>query len=1307
MHQQSFFTYTLKGQMGKNPDNLLAQTRVKSSHHVPCLPIGCKIRWRWYLSGVRIGEADNPGPIRPPGICISAFNPTSVCQRSKHLSETSATLQVQKAETRALRTLNVRSVWSQPVEPHKASDVSTASLRGASRGTACLSKFPIRETRDLFSAAWRATGRISECYVQVGPLQIRIITLYGFAKGTPNGLSVTNFLLEAAAQRLLLNRTPTIIGGDINRPVETLKAWTQLQNQGYVELHDYAASALGTLTEPTCVSRKAEGPGTRNDTLLIDPRLVPFLTHVQVEVEKAISVHRPIQAFFQFPNEQIESMRWRLPKDFAGLGLTQSQLDAAYVEANPEPHVDCAKYKHDALIEWTSNLEKTIDRPITRRHNNDPVLNPFPGLPIASKGRRSKRRAVMMPIASPCRQDRHNDYQPPGEAVTIRSKQRVRQARRLRSLLQLRSKYGNHPPDRIEKQMQDEWRAALSAKGYEGPFVDWALKWPEIPVIAMQVPHEAELYDIVQIVEHDANSAVLLEISKRKEAGKYAEKLDVSEAYCQKKIRQVKGPQFPPVRQLTHWITLEVTPLRIKAKGEVRFRVANFEAFCSTRSTYINGNICKLIRVDRDVICIEQNGAKCDKEPIPVQQRKEICDEKELHSAFAQYWTRFWNRDNADDPTAWDHLSQHIDAFPMHQLIESIDMTDIKLWKQTRAEMKTHSSQGVCGWSVPDLKLLSDRIVQDLVSVLASYEDGWPEWIMTSRVTMLAKREDCIEENHTRPITVTSLLWRWWASTLARQVLASWANTLPPSVKGGVPNSSVQDVAMLTQLAIERAHAGGTPIAGFTLDITKCFNCIPRIPTRMLFSRLGIPEHLTRIWYGSLRRLTRVIDIGGNLSQPIHATTGLPEGCPVSVLGMAAIAWAFAISIQQPQVQVYTFYDNWSWVSPIMELNQATVHKTINFCELFRLIIDFNNWWAWGTTKELRSSWGKILRECLAEENKVPIVLQATDLGIVSHFAKIHGLLESGERIESGIRRLKHLTYIKSTIDVIGHLVQTVIWPHALFGSEFMPLGYEHFERLRTKLTEVLMRRPKSGASPWISCNALVERMQDPEEYYHTRVLQNARRYLVRAPEGEINAFHRELHEHEGNFMNIHGPVGVLKRTLTRVGWTTTPEGNTYTDRMVKVKLAETPWPLVRKLLQKSWLKLVTQKVAHRKETTADRSFNRVETAKTIAKLPVELRHTACLQIAGGYQSEARKAQWLPDHEGLCLMCGKSAPFRHILFECENMYEEYEVEGKSELPYAPDDSIWRVPIIREHESVPAKELLQFTSTPIAFASSLR
>ena len=394
----------------------------------------CKlILWRWYLLSTRVGEADNPGPDQPPGVCISAFNPTSVHQRSAHLSqcgdvvllsETSATKQVQKNEKHALRALGVRSVWSPPVEPHKNSDESATSLRGASRGTACLSRYPIRETRDEFPAAWSETGRISECYVQIGAVQIRIITLYGFVKGTPNGLSMTNFLLEAATQRMLLNRTPTIIGGDLNRSVDSLKAWIPLRNKGFVEIHEFAASAT---TEPTCVSRKVDGPGTRHDTLLVDPRLVPFITHVRVDKEKAISVHRPVQAFFQLPSEQLKSTRWRLPKDFAGLGMSPAQLDTAYAEAQikPSPRDEDNKCRPEALIEWTRNLEMIIDQTFTQMHSQDPVAFPFPRLPKSCKGRCVQKRAISLPIPAPCRQARHNDYQPPGEAVAIRSKLKI------------------------------------------------------------------------------------------------------------------------------------------------------------------------------------------------------------------------------------------------------------------------------------------------------------------------------------------------------------------------------------------------------------------------------------------------------------------------------------------------------------------------------------------------------------------------------------------------------------------------------------------------------------------------------------------------------------------------------------------------------------------------------------------------------------------------------------------------------------------------------------------------------------------
>ena len=147
----------------------------------------------------------------------------------------------------------------------------------------------------------------------------------------------------------------------------------------------------------------------------------------------------PAQAFFQLPCEQIKALRWRLPKDFAGLGITTAQLEAAYLEKGSGQSLqdDSAPIPSDALVEWT---QKLVVQTLQRLHAQDPVTSPYPGLSKASKGRCVERRAILTPVAAPCRQARHNDYQPPGEAAT---KHKVRQARRLRSLLKLVSKYAH------------------------------------------------------------------------------------------------------------------------------------------------------------------------------------------------------------------------------------------------------------------------------------------------------------------------------------------------------------------------------------------------------------------------------------------------------------------------------------------------------------------------------------------------------------------------------------------------------------------------------------------------------------------------------------------------------------------------------------------------------------------------------------------------------------------------------------------------------------------------------------------------
>ena len=63
--------------------------------------------------------------------------------------------------------------------------------------------------------------------------------------------AATNCLLQMILQRLQLNGTPTVIGGDLNRKVTHCEAWKEFQQKGFVELHDFWKESRGVELPPT------------------------------------------------------------------------------------------------------------------------------------------------------------------------------------------------------------------------------------------------------------------------------------------------------------------------------------------------------------------------------------------------------------------------------------------------------------------------------------------------------------------------------------------------------------------------------------------------------------------------------------------------------------------------------------------------------------------------------------------------------------------------------------------------------------------------------------------------------------------------------------------------------------------------------------------------------------------------------------------------------------------------------------------------------------------------------------------------
>ena len=182
----------------------------------------------------RVGEAMNPGPPKSPEGCYTKIvfvNPTAVNKKVSTLlemkadiyclAETSATLLVQQAVTTEFRSVDFTSLWSPPVPPHAATTREDAAFRGSATGVSLHSTWPIRSSRIEISPDIDPLRLVSGI-IELGPVHVHLITIYGYPKPHRDAFVKTDQLLAAAARLADAVGLPAIIVGDFNHPPEKL-----------------------------------------------------------------------------------------------------------------------------------------------------------------------------------------------------------------------------------------------------------------------------------------------------------------------------------------------------------------------------------------------------------------------------------------------------------------------------------------------------------------------------------------------------------------------------------------------------------------------------------------------------------------------------------------------------------------------------------------------------------------------------------------------------------------------------------------------------------------------------------------------------------------------------------------------------------------------------------------------------------------------------------------------------------------------------------------------------------------------------
>eukprot|EP00435_Cladocopium_sp_Y103_P036813 s432_g9.t1 len=411
--------------------------------------------------------------------------------------------------------------------------------------------------------------------------------------------------------------------------------------------------------------------------------------------------------------------------------------------------------------------------------------------------------------------------------------------------------------------------------------------------------------------------------------------------------------------------------------------------------------------------------------------------------------------------------------------------------RQTIKGKKARSATGPDGWSRKDILRMSPDLLQSVADLFTWVEAGhqWPLTMVTGIVHSLEKRSDPTQVNHYRPITVFSLLYRAWSSIRSRQLLDFLSDKIPARCFGNAPKKTTKDVWFGLQLMLEDHYFSGTPLSGCMLDLEKAFNHLPRVPIIKLGAVLGIPSQILHAWGSALTTMVRRFHIRGATGPALHSSSGLPEGCGMSVVGMMLInvltdRW---LTVRVPRCCMWSYVDNLELTSQEVSQVQAGHDELHKVCDLLALPIDVQKTIFWSTNaqdrQDLRSSNQKVVYWMRDLGGHVQYTKQLTNSVITS-------------KIEKFQPRWQALACSKASYKRKLLAIKTVALPNILHGIASAFVGNAHFDGLRTSALQAIGEH-RPGASPLVHFSLVCHPTADPTFFAIWNTLLEIRKYTT------------------------------------------------------------------------------------------------------------------------------------------------------------------------------------------------------------------
>jgi ribonuclease HI len=1092
-------------------------------------------------------------------------------------------------------------------------------------------------------------------YVQLPKFEIQVCTLYGFPASKAEARGKTNSLLEHAIHRSRLSTHPTMICGDLNHHPDKLEATQMLRQHGYRTVEEIHHGLTGQDLPPTY------GNSTRNDICLLCPILAELVQQVWVDDSKMFAGHNPLCFSLQQPAAELFRQHWSIPEPWHMLQPDSTMIEAFYEPMfNEDGTITTLQDldKFDPLQIWAVRIEQAVHRALKKQHDQSPEKFPMDGLPKKYRGRCQPRQIKKQPLPTAIKNAWSSHYTPQVDQPDMRLKHWTRQIRRIQSLKQRINKLdGIQVAPDISKQLHQEWNKILSAAGFHRSFSHWLMQYPELQVIPTDIPNTEYLYTMEQLLKLQADDLASFLRTKAKKFADFQQQQDLRKFGKKLAFKQLREPSPGLIQTVSTQQTTNAEILNQPAYGLVTVQTEATLQWDLQKVVRINNHLASITGAEETRLeLMVHDEVLYFPTQVTLTQETTTSEPCKVSQELTRYWNQYWRRDTQaqqHDPQNWQTFSQMLANVPPLAAAE-IELTNIDHWCRAIKDTPSKTARGSCGWSADELKSLPRLCIIDLMHLVDQFhKQGFPQWLMLSRVLPIAKHAAATEAKATRPITIMPLIYRVWARMISKQVLSLWGRILPRSITGFLPKRQASDFVYKLQLLLESVNQRQSMqhLGGLTLDLVKCFNTHPQLPIQMVLAHMGLPDSIIRCWMGSIQCNIRHWDIHQNLYPIQVATTGVPEGDNISVIAMVGINYAFVSLPHRPDILTNAFADNWSYCAFDADSHQPTVQTIVSFTNSLSLVIDWQKTWAWSTNPTHSDAYAHIMQSLLPPDTNLQQVSHARELGYILHYRKLPFRGTQKERHEAALERLRKLRHAHCSIEDKGHLAYMSALTKALFGTHMYLCGERYFQQLRTAIARALVGDHHNIQSH-LACSCLTKLNCDPEYYTIMLAIKGARHFLTFAEEEDRALFMQLAVSSNALNSTITGPARAFNAYIAKLGWTINREGDIAVCAGTTLHITNSNWEDIQAAAEYAWMQHVALSISNRKGMSCIPVPHRPRTRAALLTVEQAMQTTVAIEMTAGFMTNNQKNHFDEEQPLTCEFCQDLDTKAHRLLAC-------------------------------------------------------